>query len=110
MSRLKKELVNDLNKYKKDKSYSKKVIIYGSIGLAISAADYIISGNIGIDSMLKSFQDMNTHEIVTNLSFGLSSMSVLGGGIMYGLSSFFENEDEKEMKDKLNPLEEKVNH
>ncbi len=110
MSRLKKELIDDLNKYKKDKLYSKKAAIYGSIGLAISTADYIISSSIGIDSILKSFQDMNTHEIVTNLSFGLSSMSVLGGGLMYGLSSFFENEDKKEIKANLNPLEEKVNY
>lgn len=108
MSRVKREITYDLNKYKRDKTYSKKATIYGSIGLVVSVADYIISGNLGIESMLKSFQEMNTHEIFTNLSFGLSSMTILGGGIMYGLSSFFENEDKKELKNKENPLEKKL--
>ncbi len=108
MSSVKREITYDLNKYKRDKVYSKKVAIYGSIGLIISAADYLISGNLGIDSIFKPFQEMNTHEIVTNLSFGLSSMSVLGGGIIYGLSSFFEQEDKKELNNKKNSLEKKL--
>ncbi len=92
----------------KEKKYFKKAVLYGGVGLAISTANYIISENLEFSSMFKTISNMNTQEITAGILFGVSLMSTLSGGVMYGMAHFLEQEDKKDEEEKLNLLEKKL--
>ncbi len=106
MSKIKKE--SKLSVGNDEKRYFKKAFVYGSIGMGIGIADYMISSKLGVDSLLKSFNEMNPHEVITNLYSGISSIAALGGGIMYGVSCLFEEEEKKFSKEEVMELERKL--
>lgn len=108
MSKIKKESLRDLNPENDQRKYFKKSFLYGSIGVGIGIADYMISGKLGVESLFKSFNEMNPHEFITNLYSGISSIAALGGGIMYGVSYLFDEEEKIFSKEEVMQLERKL--
>jgi hypothetical protein len=102
---IKKNRVDELIEERKERIYFKKAFIYGSIGLGIGATDFILSKKLGVESIFKSFNEMNFHEIITNLYSGISSISAMSGGIMYGVSCLFEQSDKNVSKREIKNIE-----
>lgn len=75
------------------------------LGGGIGITDFILSNKLGVESLFKPFKEMNPHEIITNLYFGISSISAVGGGIMYGVYSLFEQQDKKSLKKDIKSFE-----
>ncbi|HPD81694.1 MAG TPA: hypothetical protein PK357_01195 [Candidatus Pacearchaeota archaeon] len=92
------------------KKYFKKAFIYGNIGVGIGIVDYILSSKLGVDSIFKSFNEMNPHEVITNLYSGLSSIVALSGGVMYCISCLFEPEEKNFSKKEVKELEKKLKY
>lgn len=105
MLKIKKEDSYQLNENKEEKKYFKKAFIYGSVGVGIGITDFILSNKLGVESLFKPFKEMNPHEIITNLYSGISFISALGGGIMYGVYSLFEQQDKKPLRKEIKSLE-----
>jgi hypothetical protein len=91
---------------KRDKKYSKKVFLWGLAGLAVMALDYYFSDQFCMDSLYKPFKEMNGNELVHTTLLTLSTSSAFGGGIMYGLSKFFETDLKIERANNINKLRE----
>ena len=90
----------------KERKSSKKALIYGTIGLGIAVTDYYISNKLGVESLYKTFKEMNFHEIVANSLLGCSFISAFGGGVIYGMTYLFEEDLNKDKNDKIKNLEE----
>jgi hypothetical protein len=94
----------DIEMDRRYSKYSKRVLIGGLAGLAISIADYYISASFGTDSLSISFNKMGAGELAHTAFLALSGIGILGGGTVYGLSKFFEMDAKKEQENKANTL------
>ncbi len=83
---------------RRERKFSKKALIYGGVGMGIVVLDTYLSKNVGVESFYKEFKELNPYEIVTNALFGISSMSTLIGGTIYGISHMFEEDKVNEKK------------
>jgi hypothetical protein len=101
---LDKEEQKHINEVKNERKYSKKALIYGAIGMGVVGLDVYLSSKVGVESFSKEFRELNPYEIATNALFGLSSMTTLIGGTIYGISHIFDENKEEGVKN----LESKV--
>lgn len=85
-----KEEQKRINEVRNERKYSKRALIYGAIGMGIVVLDTYLSSKVGMESFSKEFKSLNPYEIATNTLFGISSMSTLIGGTIYGISHIFE--------------------
>ncbi len=88
-------------------NYSKNVLYGGVLGLFASAINYYFTGEPSSNVFQVSSNEMTNAQLISTLIFSISTVAYIGGGLIYGLANFFENDFEKnlEIKEKMNNLE-----
>ena len=95
----------DLERTEKERKYSKKALKYGLIGMGAVGLVSLFSNNIDFEYLSKEVQDLNRYEMINSILLGLSSITTLAGGAMYGISYLFENDFNLEKNTTKNNLE-----
>lgn len=96
------------NNLRDERKYSKKAFVYGLIGMGIFSLDTYLSGSLGVESLFKEIKELNTYEIMNNVLFGVSSISTLLGGTMYGISHMDNAVKIQEVKKEIKDIEKKL--
>jgi len=101
-----KKLIKEIGKRR---NYARNCILIGVFGGLLMAADYYFSDGLGLETLRKSIKDMKKNEVIYASLVGLSSLSILGGGTIYGMYSFMKKDFEKIKKEEANnKLEKKL--
>jgi hypothetical protein len=92
------ESIKEINNIKK---YSGVTFYAGVLGLIVAGVNYFISGEPNPQTLQEPLNQLNNMQLVDTAIFGISSLGYLGGGLIYGLSVFMEDDEIKHVKKKI---------
>jgi hypothetical protein len=92
------ESIKEINSIKK---YSGAIFYAGVIGLIAAGVNYFISGEPNPQTLHEPLSHLNNMQLLDTALFGISSLGYFGGGLIYGLSVFMEDDEIKHVKRKI---------
>jgi hypothetical protein len=83
------ELIKNIRLYKK---FSKGALYTGAIGLGTMAISYLCFGEPNLQTLSEPISQFDGKQLVETALFSITSVSLCGGGLLYGLTNFMQQD------------------